>query len=203
MIEHESKEAAQQIIVDVFPNPAVRAVCVRFLAASISLASSCSTNCWGVTMSDRGLRLNVGRIEVLTLWQSDDQSLHVVIDAATVPEGLTEIEGVMLSDSPLYRSVPSSIGCDFPAGRASTILPLIASSHEAVIRMAASTPLNPSARAAYSPGIVDLLSSAENPLSHPDYFANAAQLLQSAVLQSPGIVGKLTKMDDKHGGEPV
>jgi hypothetical protein len=102
-------------------------------------------------------------LEVLTLIHG---TIHVLIDAESIPPGLTQLSDVVTTAPPLYPSVPTSVGCGFPAQIAAVVLPLIRVSHERLIRHAASGQLNPAARSAYSPGVTAYLGTL-TPLPHP------------------------------------
>ena len=158
-----------------FPEARIRSVCVAALADSITAAHAAAPNGWGVTLS-YGLRLNVGKIEVMSFGPN---WIQVILDSRSFPEVLrNRSDGVLkLEHAPghkgVLRSVPVSVACGFPADAIGELFPLLKQSHASLIRAAADTALNPAARVGYSPAVVKYLSAIlgrhfEHPMYHSE-----------------------------------
>ena len=112
---------------DPFPEARIRSVCVAALADSITAAHAAAPNGWGVTLSF-GLRLNVGKIEVMSFGPN---WIRVILDSRSFPEVLrNRSDGVLkLEHAPghkgVLRSVPVSVACEFRADAIGELFPLL------------------------------------------------------------------------------
>ncbi len=123
------------------------------MADSITRAHAAAPQGWGVTLLDNMVRLNVGRIEVMTF---TPDWVHLVLDSRCFPETLRDRQQVELlfQSSPhekgVFRSVPVSASCGFPAKLAGELFPLVRSSHHSLIGAAGDTTRNAATRIGYS-----------------------------------------------------
>jgi len=146
---------AREVLERLLPDAGARKSCLRFLCDSIQLAHQLAPGSWGLTLQKDLVRLNVGHIEVMTF---EHDRIHVVFDRDTKPRDLGTIPDVHIgSKTPVYKSVKSSSSCNFPASKATGILPLIRESHHQLIKQAVETPRNNMTARAHSPGVLRYL----------------------------------------------
>ena len=160
---------ARVILETLLPEEDTRIACMRFLADSIQLAHRWRPSSWGITLQHDLVRLNVGRIEAITVL---DQMLHVVLHRDIQPKGLLNIlRGAPKGKSrTLYRSVKGSFACDIKLKQIKTVLPLISESHRYLVRKAGDTPRNSGTAKAHSPGVLRHLEEVlAIKLPDPDY----------------------------------
>lgn len=175
MIDRTDPEETARTLKHLFPNPRIRSVCAAALADSLTAAHAAAPNGWGVTLSNALIRLNVGKIEVMSLYPD---WIHVILDSRSFPEVIRNRSDVELAfehapgGKGFYRSVPVSVACEFPATAIGELFPLLKQSHASLIRAAADTPLNPAARVGYSPAVIKHLSAIlRRHFEHPMYYS--------------------------------
>jgi hypothetical protein len=175
MIDRTDPDETARTLEHLFPNARFRSVCVAALADSITAAHAAAPNGWGVTLFDALIRLNVGKIEVMSL---HPDWIYVILDSRSFPEGLRSRSNVELTfeyapgQKGVFRSVPVSVLCGFPADAIGKLFPLLKQSHVSLIRAAADTALNPAARVGYSPAVVKYLSAIlGRHFEHPMYYS--------------------------------
>lgn len=161
-IDRINPESAFEVIQTLIPRKSDRQVCLEFLANSIEMAHSISPNCWGVTLKDDLIRLNVGKIEVVSFLS---EILHCILDHDTIPKKLWKDEIVNLFtdehdlESGIYKSVPNSVACNMFVQDAKKVIPLIQDSHRVLVESAAQTGRHAMTKKAHSPAVIDYLSS--------------------------------------------
>ena len=126
-----------------FPPDIVTAL-LPFVAESIRRAHELAPEKWGVTPKDGWLRLNLGRIEVLTV---SGTRMRVVVDAATAPGDLELAGG--------YASVPGSQVTVVPVSHAAAVLPRLRRSHDELLQHASKGSFNPGSRRGHRNWAVD------------------------------------------------
>lgn len=84
-------KTAREVLEGLLPDAHVRKLCLRFLCDSIQLAHQLVPSSWGLTLQKDLVRLNVGRIEVMTISQA---RVHVVFDRNAEPRDLRRTPGV-------------------------------------------------------------------------------------------------------------
>jgi hypothetical protein len=85
MVDRTSTDEVAKTFEYLFPDLEIRRVCVAALADSVATAHAAAAHRWGVTVLDDMVRLNVGKIEVLTLWLD---WIHIVLDSRDFPGAL-------------------------------------------------------------------------------------------------------------------
>lgn len=124
----------------------------RWLADAIRLAEKLSPSNWAVTDQGGGIRLTVGKPEVLTI---SPTHLRAIVVSDDVPLLLANHDGVDWDPEPpslsptLYSSIPGSVSCCFRAELLAELLPLLRGCHSAAIQAASATPVNPAAKLAH------------------------------------------------------
>jgi len=100
--------------------------------------------------------MNCGSIEVFQIHQN---SVHVIVDAKTLPEQLFENEAEITANvgEGYYASVPDSLACDFAAEDAGDVLPRLQKSHISIISKALRSQLILGRKKAHSPGVIEYL----------------------------------------------
>lgn len=68
-IDRYDRRSAARLFDLLWPNPVVARAIAANLAASIRVAHAAADASWEVTMFPDGIRLNVGQVETLTLWE--------------------------------------------------------------------------------------------------------------------------------------
>jgi len=93
-------DAARALLVELFPNKAGRNAVLEVFANAVIFAHVLSPDKWGVSLLRETIRLNLGRIEVLTL---QPYVLELVLFRPKLPPELRE-----LATGDGYKSVPNS-----------------------------------------------------------------------------------------------
>ena len=120
------------------------------LADSIVRCNELAPDRWGLSVLKHGVRLNFGKIEVMTV---DRIAVRMLVDFDTLPEDLPDCDGFSLSfrdeDDPgagFYKSVPGSAICRFEVGNRTGLadcIHAVEQSRLALLRKASLTGRNP------------------------------------------------------------
>ena len=186
LINNETRKdpkIAREVLERLLPDARVRKICLRYLCDSIQLTHQLAPSSWGLTLQKDMVRLNVGHIEVLTVGQA---RIHVVFDRNVEPQDLRDMPGVQIDPrTPVYESVESSAGCDFPASQANSALRLIRESHHQLINQASKTLRHNMTARAHSPGVLRYLEEEVGILlPNPDYSAISKCKLSALTFQA-------------------
>ena len=123
------------LIESLLPDAESRRVALELLAGSVEHAHKQGTECWGLTIRARQLRLNVGRMQALLF---RDGTVRVVVDPTALDEAtLGTLVGYRDHES-LYRSYEEAIDLVFPAGELPHHLDRIRLAHHRLIEGASS-----------------------------------------------------------------
>ncbi|MFT4039160.1 MAG: hypothetical protein QM692_13320 [Thermomicrobiales bacterium] len=122
-----------------YPDPAMRRVCLVTLADAIAIAHERSPACWTAAMLEPGLfRMNVGKIEVCVFRRD---GLYLVLDREALSPAERDALEFAFSDWPetgaQYQSAPYARGASFFAHAADRDLPRALAAFHSVIRRAA------------------------------------------------------------------
>ncbi len=170
---HDSA-TARFVVETLLPDSEIRDDCLAALIKSIQLANQLAPGRWGVTLTKQQIRLNVGRIEVLTFRKD---SLHFVLFAKQFPKVLKGIEGVVWNENPVYQSVPGSFYCEITPEDIRELLPDFLRYHQELIQRAAETSRHSMMATAHSPGVLRYLEEAYGVvLNDPSYSAKDVRL---------------------------
>jgi hypothetical protein len=120
--DHTKPEVARKIIEALLPSVRERVACLQILAESIEQAHSLSPGSWSLTLSEKRVRLNVGRIEVLAIFSN---VLHLVLHSK--------------KKTTTYVWVPGSYTEDLRASDVDKQFPLVEWSHRTLVALAANT----------------------------------------------------------------
>ena len=171
-IDRANPDSADEVFQILIPNKSDKKIVLEFLANSIEVAHSISPNCWGVTLKDNLVRLNVGKIEVISLLDV----FHCILDLETIPSTLWNDEIVALSknehdpEAGFYKSVPNSVACNMFIEDAKVVLPQIDESHRILVENAAQTGRHAMTKKAHSPAVIDYLASfLDRRIPKPEY----------------------------------
>jgi hypothetical protein len=144
---------AFQLLQKHLPDAALRPLHLQMLRASLQAATTLAPDRWTLTCNKTSLRVNVGMIEVLSFMRDEvnivvDGPLFTQIDAQTpLP---CDYDGVFAEDgAPAYASVANSTAIFVTPADAPTAMQLVWPAHQALIRHAARTQLNPAVRKAH------------------------------------------------------
>lgn len=162
-------ESAAAVLESLIRPADARSTILRLLADDVRHAHDLSPQCWGMTLTESMIRLNVGRIEVLAVFQD---RLHLVFDGETAADSMIGSTGLEASppSRSLYPSVDGSRSVEIPASRITEMLPAFSVAHRALVTKAATTPRNPATAIAHSPGVLRLIEHAlGDVLPDPNY----------------------------------
>jgi|GEM_PF-3480928 len=121
---------------------------IRFFAEGLAYLFQRHPDRWGVTLSDWGMRLNVGWVECLVL-HSGGARVLVEKDAAPTGAGFEEQD---------YIRARSCKMTTIPLSELQQVLPPLVASHHAALSIAAKWPATLSIRKAHSTGVTHYLS---------------------------------------------
>jgi len=105
-IDRYDRRSATRLFRSLWPDAVVARMMAENLAASVRAANAAGDASWEVTMHPHGVRLNVGQVETLTLWE--DGARFFFRSPLNLSRGHPFT--VQLSDSPIYPSVPVPSG---------------------------------------------------------------------------------------------
>lgn len=155
-LNRTNPDSARQIIEHLLPDARAHRSALAFLAGAIRQAHALWPERWGVTLKADMVRLNVGRIETLTIVEG---CVHVVFDDEYRPFELRSGPGVRWSERgrTVYNSVPGSCYCNIDIERFAALRPRLVTSHKLLLFRAADTSINPETRVGHSPGVLRYL----------------------------------------------
>jgi hypothetical protein len=169
-IDRYDRRSAARLFQSLWPDDNVARGVADNLAASIRVAHAAGDACWEVTMYPYGLRLNVGQVEALTLFE--DSSRFVF--RSPLHLGHDKRFAVDASQSPVYPAVPIPSGvCQVAPTNLVALPAVVRAAHEAYIQAAASSLLSIAA------GIVTCI----DPNATPDQLQSAADAVQKRAKQ--------------------
>ena len=171
-IDRANPDSADEVFQSLIPSKSDKKVILEFLAISIEIAHSISPNCWGITLQNNLVRLNVGKIEVISLLDI----FHCILDLETIPTTLWNDEIVALSknehdpEAGFYKGVPNSVACNMFIEDAKVVSPQIEESHRILVENAAQTGRHAMTKKAHSPAVIDyLVSFLDRRIPKPEY----------------------------------
>jgi 5-methylcytosine-specific restriction protein A len=139
-----------------WPDPTVSRACAANLAASIRMAHEAGEACWGMTMHEHSLRLNVGQVETVTLAAQGAWFLF----RAPLDLGMDRRFEIDISSDPRYPAVPIESGvCFVPAANMVSFPAIIRDVHVSYIRAAASYKRVSPFKKSYSPAVLEYLDA--------------------------------------------
>lgn len=150
----------------------VRPACLELFGRAIIFAHQFGAGKWEVTLADSGryIRLNVGRLEVGGLFQN---LVHVILDDDTLTEKDRFVIGryALLYGPTIYKSVASSVSCNFQPDKINIVTPLIWDSYRALILKASKTvKQRTSYYKSHASGVVQYIREVTQlPIPDPDY----------------------------------
>lgn len=152
-------ESAREIMERLLPDARARRSALIFLAGAIQQAHALAPHRWGITLQSGLVRLNVGRIETLTIVQD---LVHVVFHTDTRPIRVRSASGVRWSEAgrTVYASVLGSCYLNIKAARFPALRAPLVASHKVLMYLASETSINPETRVGHSPGVLRYLEEA-------------------------------------------
>jgi len=155
-LDRNSAHSAAEVLQRLLPDVTHRDAALRFLAKAIHRAHDLVPEGWSVTLDERFVRLNVGRIETMTLRLG---LVHLVLVAGEGTHGIEAIPGVVLNPKgrTTYPSVPGSQACDIPAQQFPAFAARVGASHERLMEKAAASARSAIWAGAHSPGVLKYL----------------------------------------------
>ena len=153
---------AAQAVVERLLDPADRQPFLLLLRELILIAHAVGAGVWSLTLSSNGqyVRLNVSKMEVCALYR---HQVRLVLDATTLTaeQRYTVELYALLNGSPTYKTVASSMLCDFLPEHLGILLPLLQPSSHTLIQLAARTVKHRTNLAQYhSPGLIGYIRNA-------------------------------------------
>lgn len=173
-IDRHDSSIARHILESLLPDSEIRDYCLMALIKSIQLAHQHAPRRWGVTLTKQQVRLNVGRIEVLTFRKD---LLHLVLYAKQLPQELKGLDGVFWNETPVYQSVPGSFISEIVPEDFQSLSSAIMKYHHELIKEAAVTARHSMTAIAHSPGVLRYLEDAYGiVLNDPSYLPNEVKI---------------------------
>ncbi|GAB4199615.1 MAG: hypothetical protein OHK0022_19970 [Roseiflexaceae bacterium] len=158
---------------ELLPDPVTRSHCLEIFAKSIAIAKQATPKRWGVTLYPAGeqvVRLTVGMIYVYNIKPGrvaltiDGLSQNpAVIQNYLSPSNFEELRRVSegkkepLPNAPQFVSAVDAVWCWFSPDKIHEAFPLIEDAYFSLIRIAATTRLNPAVPKAHSPSVIEYL----------------------------------------------
>ena len=168
--DRSDPETARAIVEAMYPDDAVREACLAQAIASIELADAVSHTSWSTTLFRRKIRLNVGRIYVLTF---EPRMVHLVADQTVLP-ATDRPEGVTVEPFDVV-TLDNLVELMFPPRAMEPVAEWAGPAHAAAIRAAATAvPRTPFGHA-FSAGVTALLRD-EAGLEVPDPVSTVADI---------------------------
>jgi 5-methylcytosine-specific restriction enzyme B len=168
--DRSDPETARAILEAMYPDDAVREACLAQTTASIALADAVSRTSWSTTLFRRKVRVNVGRIYLLTF---EPWAVRLVADRTELPP-TDRPEGVTVKPF-VVTTLDNLAELTFPAKAMESVAEWAGSAHAAAIRSAATAvPRTPFSRA-FSAGVTALLRD-EAGLEVPDPVSTVADV---------------------------
>jgi 5-methylcytosine-specific restriction enzyme B len=150
--DRSDPETARAIVEAMYRDDAVREACLARATASIELADAVSHTSWSTTLFRRMIRLNVGRVYVLTL---EPGAVHLVADQTGLPPA-GRPDGVTVEPFDVV-TLNNLVELAFPPEAMESVAEWAGPAHAAAIRAAAtSVPRTPFSRT-FSAGVTALL----------------------------------------------
>lgn len=150
--------------------PSSRGEILDFFAGAIQQAHALVRAGWSVTLNEKFVRLNVGFIEALAIYQD---SVHFVLIGRTMPPPLERIPGFRWDPKRRngYSRVPGSVVFDIPSAQFAAARPLVTASHQELVQRASESTANKARfRDSHSPGVLQYLVETLNTrLENPTY----------------------------------
>ena len=150
--DRSDPETARAILEAMYPDDAVQEACLAQTTASIELADAVSHTSWSTTLFRRKIRLNVGRVYVLTF---EPRTVHLVADQTSLPP-TDRPDGVTVEPFDV-ATLDNLVELTFVPEAMESVADWAASAHAAAIRAAATAvPRSPFSHA-FSAGVTALL----------------------------------------------
>jgi hypothetical protein len=156
----------QQVVEQLLPDPTARQASLQLLADSIVQAHQAAPGSWALTLSRRYLRLDVGRIEAVTITR---ENLHLVLYRRGGKTVYSSVSGSTIVDLPSSEVVERSGG--------------YLGAHRKLVAEAAATLSTSTWAASHSPEALDFVARATGrTLPRPRYQAPGASSTERAIL---------------------
>lgn len=168
--DRSDPETASAIVEGMYPDDAVREACLAQLTASIELADGVSHTSWATTLFRRKIRLNVGRIWVLSF---EPGTVYLVADQTVLPQA-GRLEGVRVEPFDV-ATLDNLVVLVFPAEAMESVAEWTGSAHATAVRAAATAAQRTPSSRAFSAGVTALLRD-EAGLDVSDPVATVADL---------------------------
>ncbi|MBO0729010.1 MAG: AAA family ATPase [Acidimicrobiaceae bacterium] len=168
--DRSDPETARAIVEAMYADDAVREACLAQAALSIELADAVSHTSWSTTLFRRKIRLNVGRIYVLTF---EPRTIRLVADQTSLPP--TDRPDSVTVEPFDVVTLDNLVELAFPPDAMESVSAWAGAAHAAAIRAAATAvPRSPFSQA-FSAGVTALLRD-EAGLGVPDPVSTVADV---------------------------
>ncbi len=180
-MDRYDRDSAARLFQSLWPDLEVARAIADNIAVSVRAAHAAAEASWSLTMYPNSLRLNVGQVETLTIWDTNTRILF----CAPLPLDFDERFDASDADEPFYRSVPVASGvCEVPTSLLSEMPTSLREAHDAYIRAAASFKRKSPFKRSFSPSILEHIESILGiELPRPSYFAEGSSV-QNATVRS-------------------
>jgi len=155
-VDRDSVDDARAVLEYIYEDEDIRNLAVARLVDSISTAERVYPGAWSITLRSTAIRLNVGRIRVLSL-RRDNIGLTLDDTALTAASrsAIGEVTDIKQFGS---TSVPEAVWVGFPAEVLPTLEPQVSNAHRKIIEIAVERSPRPGYIRSHSPAVVTMLS---------------------------------------------
>jgi hypothetical protein len=168
----DDAQVVRRVAERLIPDSAERRASFDYFTESLLLANEHGPGKWETTLNPTGdfIRLNVGRLEVMSIFRN---LLHVILDADKLTKEQFYAIGqyAVLSHIGVYKTVKTSIACDFRPEVLPQVKPLIEEAHRSLLDLASATAKpNAGFKPNQAAGVIDYLKTLTNrKVPHPIY----------------------------------
>lgn len=174
-----NETTARRTLALLVPDLKARDLCTEFLVRSIATAHSLAPDRWGVTLTSRYVRLNVGMLELFSIRKVNfvtknnkpvNRLVEVTFEIQSLSAKIWKMRGVHEGKLGWQVSVEAADGLFIELPSLARVLPLIEPSHRRAIQLAAETKRHPMTVTGHSPNLVRFLAARHGvELAQPDY----------------------------------
>ncbi len=174
-INRNNIKSSSAIFKKLIPNDQIKDV-LEVVNYAVTVANEYGNDKWGITLKSNYIRLNVGKIEVLTIYPS---LLHLILDFKSITDESFSIKELNIFPGkneftePIYKSVKNSIACNIEYKSVREYFPKIKESFRNLIINAAKTTIHNMTSNAHSPAAIKYCSYIlDKPMPQPLYYQN-------------------------------
>ncbi len=165
-------DATHELVYKLYPDEKVRHTCLRFLADAMELANRCGPSKWSVTLRERRIHLNAGRLLAVRL-KSD--AVGIALEERAISRRLRAYLRDHAEPGWSFDSAPDLRAYYIHASQLEKLLPELIVPHEEFLKQASDGARQSPFYRAHSPGVLKYLEHVlHQPLPRPAYDTGVA-----------------------------